>query len=51
MGVLLIVAVPFALAAMYALWQRARWGGMSFEVEGLLVILGFFWWLVWSLWG
>jgi len=42
MGVLLIVAVPFMLAAMYALWQRKRWGGISFGVEGLLVILGFF---------
>jgi len=42
MGILLIVAVPFALAAMYALWQRKRWGGVSWGVEGWLVALGFF---------
>jgi len=40
MGVMLIVAVPFVLAAMYALWQRKRWGGMSSGVVGLLVGLG-----------
>jgi len=40
MGILLIVAVPFALAAMYALWQRARWYGVSSLVVGLLVALG-----------
>ena len=40
MGVLLIVAVPFALAAMYALWQRTRWYGVSSWVVGLLVGLG-----------
>jgi len=41
MGILLIVAVPFALAAMYALWQkRKRWYGISSWVVGLLVALG-----------
>ena len=41
MGVLLIVAVPFVLAAIYALWQkRKQWGGMSSGVVGLLVGLG-----------
>jgi len=41
MGILLIVAVPFALAAMYALWQkRKRWYGISSWVVGLFVALG-----------
>jgi len=40
MGVLLIVAVPFMLVAVYALWQTKRWGGMSSGVVGLLVGLG-----------
>jgi len=40
MGVLLIVAVPFMLVAMYALWQRTRWYGVSSWVVGLLVAPG-----------
>jgi len=40
MGVLLIVAVPFMLVAMCALWQRKRRGGMSSGKVGLLVGLG-----------
>ena len=40
MGVLLIVAVPFVLVAMYALWQRTRWYGVSSWVVGLLAALG-----------
>ena len=40
MGVFLIVAVPFMLVAMYALWQRTRWCGVSSWVVGLLVVLG-----------
>jgi len=39
-GVVLIVAVPFVLAAIYALWQTKRGGGMSSEEVGLLVGLG-----------
>jgi len=41
MGVLLIVAVPFILVAMYAIWQT-KWcyGGMSCGTVGLLVALG-----------
>jgi len=41
MGVLLIVAVPFILVAMYAIWQtKRRYGGMSCGTVGLLVALG-----------
>jgi len=41
MGVLLIVAVPFVLIALYAMWQtKRRYGGMSCGTIGLLVALG-----------
>jgi len=33
MGVILIFAVPFVLAAMYALWQRKRWVGSPGELR------------------
>ena len=40
MGVLLVVAIPFVLAAIYALWQRTRWYGVSSWVVGLLAAFG-----------
>jgi len=41
MGVLLIVAVPFMLVAMYAIWEtKRRYCGMSCGTVGLLVALG-----------
>jgi len=40
MGVMLIVAVPFVLVAIYTLWQRKRWGWISLGVFASVIALG-----------